>query len=400
MMMFANRLRLLLAVMIPGIAILFGLANSQPANAGTQARPALQQTNLLHNPGFEGQFSPWSGIGEIQMASGWSPTWIENPDNYPQWFRPEYKRAEAFFYPNRVRNGDSAQQYFTFHASHYAGMYQQVFDVTPGQSYKFTIWAQVWSSTQDNPNQSEQPANPNLQVGIDPTGLWQINGPTVIWSPVASMENHIDKWGAISVEAVAQNNVITVLVRTSPEFPNKHNDMYWDDATLFLSGPPQPTAPPPPPPTNTPGPPTSTPIPSETPIATNTSPATNTPPPSNTPEPSITPEPTPTSGPTNTPILVATDVLTEVPVTITTIVTVTAETTEEPTAEATEIASNPTEEVPSEDTPEPTPEIPTSEQDEDEGDNSNAIAAVSLVGLGVGLGLLAAGAITMLRRSR
>jgi hypothetical protein len=398
MKMFANRIRLLLFMAVISLITLFGMANGRSVTAESEAQPAQQQTNLLNNPGFEGSFSAWGGINEVQMAAGWTPTWREIPTNYPPWFRPEYKRAVASIYPNRVRNGDSAQQYFTFHASHFAGMYQQVFNVVPGQNYQFTIWAQVWSSTQDDPNSSFQPANPNLQVGIDPTGLWDINGSTVVWSPKADMYNHLDQWGGISVETVAQNNVITVLVRTSPEFPNKHNDMYWDDATLFAVGPPQPTAPPPPPPTNTPGPPTNTPIPSDTPAATNTPAVTNTPPPTNTSEPTAVPtetaEPSPTSGPTNTPIVVATEVV----VTETAAATETTEATEtaEPTEEATEIAANPTEE----NTPEPTQEIPTSEPDEGEGDNDDAIVAISLVGLGVGIGLLAAGAVTMLRRSR
>lgn len=375
------------------LVTLFGMANGRPVTAVSEAQPAQQQGNLLNNPGFEGAFNAWSGINEIQMAAGWTPWWIENPENYPQWFRPEYKRAMAVNFPGRVHNGESSQQYFTFHASHFAGMYQQVFNVVPGQSYRFTIWAQVWSSTQDDPNTSNQPANPHLRVGIDPTGLWDLNGSTVVWSPEADMYNHIDQWGAISVETVAQNNIITVMVRTNPEFPNKHNDMYWDDATLFLVGPPQPTAPPPPPPTDTPGPPTNTPLPSDTPAATNTLPP---PPPTNTAEPTAvptdTPEPSPTTGPTNTPILVATEVPTEIVVTATTAATVTAE----PTEKATEIAANPT----TENTPEPTQEIPTSESDEGEGDNNNAIVAVSLVGLGVGIGLLGAGAVSMLRRTR
>jgi hypothetical protein len=397
MKMFAKRIRLLPFLAVIALVIIFGMTHSRPVSAGSQALPA-QQSNLLNNPGFEGQYSAWNGINEIQMAPGWTPWWIENPGNYPQHFRPEYKQAVGSIYPNRVRSGEYAQQYFTFHASHYAGMYQQVFNVTPGQNYQFTIWVQVWTSTADDPNTSYQPANPHLQIGIDPTGLWDPNGSTVIWSPEAPMFNHIDQWGAVSVEAATQNDVLTVMVRTSPAFPNKHNDMYWDDATLFAVGPPEPTAPPPPPPTNTPGPPTNTPIPSDTPVATNIPAATNTPPPppppTNTPVPTDTAEPSPTPEPSNTPR--PTTVPTEIVVTVTVADTATAEPTEEPTEEATEIAANPTEE----NTPEPTAEFPTSESNEEEGDSSDAIVAISIVGFGVVIGLLAAGVITMLRRTR
>jgi hypothetical protein len=394
--MFAKRIRQLLLLVVLTFAVLVGLAQSQTAVANNQAQPAQQQTNLLVNPGFEGNYSAWSGINEVQMAAGWTPQWRELPENYPQWFRPEYKRAWVVNFPNRVRNGDSAQQYFTFHASHLAGMYQQVFNVTPGQSYKFTIWAQVWSSTSDDPNTSFQPANPNLQVGLDPTGLWQIDGGSVVWSPKAPMENHIDQWGAISVEAVAQNSTITVMVRTSPEFPNKHNDMYWDDATLFLSGPPQPPVPPPPPPTNTPGPPTNTPVPppptntpsvTDTPLPpppTNTPEATDTAVPTDTAEPSDTPEPTDTPIPTDTPA--PTDTATaEAPTE-----TATAEATEE----GTEVAAVPTVE---EGDGTAVNDNSTPDSDEESG-SSPLVTGAILIGLGVGIGLLAAGAVVLLRR--
>ena len=402
--MFTKRINQLLILAVLAFAMLISLAQSRPVIANNQAQPAQQQTNLLVNPGFEGNYSAWSGINEVQMASGWTPQWREVPDNYPQWFRPEYKRAWVVNFPARVRSGESAQQYFTFHASHFAGMYQQVFNVTPGQSYKFTIWAQVWSSTADDPNVSTQPANPHLQIGIDPTGLWQIDGGTVVWSPEAPMSNHIDKWGAISVEAVAQSDVITVMVRTSPEFPNKHNDMYWDDATLFLSGPPQPTVPPPPPPTNTPGPPTNTPVASNTPLPTNTPsvtdtplppPATNTPEatetavPTDTAEPTETPEPTDTPAPTDT--LAPTD--TAEPPTE----TATAEPTEEPEVEGTEIAAVPTAEE--EDSGETADNDNSTSNGDQEGDSNTLLIGAAILGLGVVIGLLAAGAVIFMRRA-
>ncbi|HUS93754.1 MAG TPA: hypothetical protein VMZ24_01100 [Patescibacteria group bacterium] len=112
---------------------------ASPAPAG----PPAQDENLIKNPDFEGKFQTWNSISEIQVAANWTPWWWDNTDHNPPYFRPEYKRAVAAFYPNRVLSGESAQQWFTFHASHVAGMYQQVFDTRPGQLYRFTIWAQV-----------------------------------------------------------------------------------------------------------------------------------------------------------------------------------------------------------------------------------------------------------------
>lgn len=258
-----------------------------------------QGGNLLQNPGFEGAFQAWSGIPEVQVAASWTPWWWEDPDHNPAYFRPEYKRALAAVFPRRVFSGESAQQWFTFHASHVAGMYQQVFNVTPGQRYRFSIWAQVWSSAEDNPYQSISPANPHLQIGIDPTGNWNPSGPTVIWSGEAPMSGVIDQWGLMAVEATAENTVITVFMRTNPDFANKHNDMYWDNAALEAVQPPQPTAPP----SSTPGPATNTPVPTATSAATATPAATNTPTTTATAteSPTAIPTPTATATPTVTP---------------------------------------------------------------------------------------------------
>lgn len=270
------RLQKIVFLTILILAPLIRSATFQPVHAS----PTNQQGNLLQNPGFEGNYKAWSSIAEIQVASKWTPWWWDNPGHEPAYFRPEYKRASASVFPKRVLSGDSAQQWFTFHASHLAGMYQQVFNVSPGQHYRFSIWAQVWSSLEDDPNISVLPANPHMQIGIDPTGNWDPGSQNIVWSPEASMSSVIDQWALLNVEATAQNNVVTVFMRTNPDFANKHNDMYWDQASLEAVGLPGPT---PLPPTETPGPPTAT------PQITNTILPTVTPIP---PQPSVTPTPT------------------------------------------------------------------------------------------------------------
>lgn len=282
------------------------------------AKPVQQNSpNLLRNPGFEGDFFAWAGVPEVQVAHEWTPWWIEDVDHNPRWHRPEWKRALKSQFPDRVLAGDSAQQYFTFYASHYAGMYQQVFDVTPGKTYRFSLWVQVWSSLEDNADTSVSPANPHFQIGIDPTGAalpgFARAPGTVLWSGEAPMNNHIDQWGLMTVEAVAQNSTITVYIRSSPEFANKHNDMYIDEASLIEVG-----APVAPPPTNTPPPATATSV-SVVPTATAV-PVTNTPVPqptaTHTATAASTETPTPTetlTPPTDTPEATATHTATAAP---------------------------------------------------------------------------------------
>ena len=219
------------------------------------------------------------------MAANWTPWWVENAGNSPIWAQPEYKPAERTFYPTRVYEGERAQQYFTFYKSHFGGFYQQVFGVTPGQTYRFTIWAQVWSSTEGVGDTSVNPANPRLHIGIDPTGAaWpgRVDGPppTVEWSAEAPMGCLIDNWCSLYLEVTAQNDVITVYTRSSPDFATIHNDIYFDAAHLSAVGAPQPTATNTAAPTDTPGPATDTPVPTATSDVTATStplPATDTP---------------------------------------------------------------------------------------------------------------------------
>ena len=211
------------------------------------ARPSeAQEENLLQNPGFEGEFFAWNGIGELQVAHGWTPWYLEDPNHDPIWARPEWKRAQKVFFPARVLSGDSSQQWFTFYKSHFGGMYQQVTGVVPGQTYRFSIWVQAWSSLEDQPHISNSPANPHFKIGIDPTGAahagWSNAPSTVVWSGDASMSNIIDKWGLLTIDVTAQNDVITVYMHSNPDFGNKHNDIYIDHAGLILVSDTPPTA--------------------------------------------------------------------------------------------------------------------------------------------------------------
>ena len=355
------------------------------------AGPTNQQGNLLQNPGFEGKYKAWSGLSEIQVASKWTPWWWDNPSHEPAYFRPEYKRASAANFPKRVLSGDSAQQWFTFHASHLAGMYQQVFNVTPGQNYRFSIWAQVWSSLEDDPNTSVLPANPHLQIGIDPTGNWDPGSPNIVWSPEASMSSVIDQWVLINVETTAQNDIVTVFMRTNPDFANKHNDMYWDQASLEVVGPPEPS---PLPPTDTPGPPTATPqvthtiLPTSTPIP---------PQPSDTPTPTIEPTATVTLRPTDTETATAfptpTVSVTPTPLPATVTSTPAATETEEPTptAQKTQVAViSPA-----------SPNEPTDDgQSTADTDDNQTLSLIALTGIGILIILTIALILYLFRQAR
>ena len=186
--------------------------------------------NLIYNGDFENEFHPWRGTGELHVADGWTPWWVEQTGDDPAWKnrRPEFKRATLNVDPGRIRKGESSQQYFSFWGTHVAGLWQQVV-VTPGAQLHFRAWGHAWSSEADAPRPSRNPTNVRMSIGVDPLGGTDPMGRSVIWS---GDQNAIDDWRQFTVEARASNDVITLFCRSAPEWPKKHQDVYWDEARL------------------------------------------------------------------------------------------------------------------------------------------------------------------------
>jgi len=235
--------------------------------APVQGAPSAQSGNLLRNAGFEEGFTE-RGAGEVVIATYWEPWWTPGSAEQTQkgtFFRPEYKPEDASVYSmRRVQSGNFSQKQFNTYSHHRAGIYQQVSGITPGSKLVFSAWAQVWSSGQDNPDRCDEFGNYRVWAGIDPTGGRSGDSGNIVWSQPAI---NCNQWVPVQVEAVAQAGTITVFLKGEPEYRVKHNDAYWDNASLVVQAPPTPT---PRPPTPTPRPPTSTPIPTATPIPTPT----------------------------------------------------------------------------------------------------------------------------------
>ncbi len=222
-------------------------------------------TNLLQNPGFDGDWWRKTHIGkeygEILAPMSWVAYWKEgggpmahDPDNTEGYGRPEMQGAGPFppyLDPPRSRTGKGSLKYFTFWRIHDAGVYQRVTGVTPGQKLRFSAWAHGWSSTQDDAHISDgagvgrnaffalegstsddSTRNMTFQVGIDPTGGTDPWASTVVWGKGAHIYNAFAQVPA--VEAVAQGPAVTVFLRSRCLWRFKHNDVYWDDAELTV----------------------------------------------------------------------------------------------------------------------------------------------------------------------
>ncbi len=221
---------------------------------------AAQGTNLLVNPGFEGQYSsyvpetpqeaadcPLGVCTTAQMPHGWKPWWIKERSTD---VNPEYKPAE---FSERVRSGSRASQYFSFWSTHKAGLRQTV-TVPENATVTFTVWGFAWMTESDDPGAgSDGRATPNMRVGIDPTGGSNPYSPSIVWS---GFQQARDVYALFSVEAQAQGTRVTVFTFSapdvnpdSPDYGFKHTDVYWDDASLTAGG----AAAPPPAPQTVPG---------------------------------------------------------------------------------------------------------------------------------------------------
>jgi hypothetical protein len=208
-----------------------------------------QGENLLVNPSFEGQYSsyvpetpqeladcPRNICTTAQVPQGWKPWWVKER---PTDVNPEYKPAETNVGAERIHSGSRAAQYFSFWSTHKAGLRQTV-TVPANAVLEFSIFGQAWISEEDNADVSDRSGTVNMQIGIDPTGGTNPYSPGVVWS---GYQQPYDAYVRFSVQAQAQGEQVTVFTFSapsvnpnSPEYGFKHNDIYWDDASLAVVG--------------------------------------------------------------------------------------------------------------------------------------------------------------------
>jgi len=256
------------------------------------AAPPAQEPgqNLLKNPGFEGIscnpasppgwcYDNWNRdtfngmpYGEIYTPQGWVTFWSEgtNPADGRPFGRPECKvipNQDPFLGPPaRVRSGNYAVQQFGFFRAIDSGLYQVVTGLSPHATVQASAYAHAWTCGDDEHGAyscSEQ-YQMLFQVGIDPNGGTNPWSPSVVWAGGYSYDEY-RMIGPVQAE-VGDAGTVTVFLRATAKWSLKHNDVYWDDASLVYTTPPAtPTNTPlPPPPTATPGP-SPTPLPTPTP---------------------------------------------------------------------------------------------------------------------------------------
>ena len=217
------------------------------------ARSAQAQSELLINPGFEEPFT--SQGGSVFVANGWqawylSPDGVTYPTRCPEPTEPTCKPYGIPSYrvsqpqdqrmPPHARSGNS-QQWGASYVVYVAGLYQTVGNITPGTRLRFSVFTQAFNCSDDRGcfggvgevGKSYEPGFNALRVGIDPTGGTNAFSTSIVWSAFA---NPLDAFVQQSVEAVAQSASVTVFISSAPDYPEKHLDIYVDDASLIAVG--------------------------------------------------------------------------------------------------------------------------------------------------------------------
>ena len=189
-------------------------------------------SNLLENGDFEGEFIELEGAEPRNVAVGWTPWHITRAESSPSFANhdPNYD-AET----DRIRLDEegSAQKYFTLFATHQGGIYQEVDSVTSGTTYRFSLYAHVWSSSFEDADVSEDPGAVVVRVGIDPDGGTDGASEDILWSTAAAF--FYDAYRQYAVIATAESSTITVFVESTVGEPRANNYIYLDDAVLEVA---------------------------------------------------------------------------------------------------------------------------------------------------------------------
>jgi len=195
---------------------------------------------MLRNGSFEGEYVRHGGT--VLVAEGWTPFWsLGNPPaevGQGPCAMPEYKPLDATIDARRVVHGERAQCWFLNWKVMDAGVYQVV-PALEEEWYQFSVSAQAWCDSGNNPSVSQ--GEMYLALGIDPYGRRSPFEMGVLWSPwhwVGPMHERME-----SPLVQARENQVTVLIRAWNKWKLRHNDIYVDHALLEVGLPWEPPTP-------------------------------------------------------------------------------------------------------------------------------------------------------------
>lgn len=191
------------------------------------------QANLLKNPSFEEGFT--GGV-----ANQWAKWTISDANATPQnncgRKEPTFQQMTSATDPKRVKDGSNSQQILTPVQDpgfgFYGGLQQTISGLTAGKTYRFSVFAHAWSSTKDNPAISEGTGPAYFEVGIGQGSTYAAD-PGIKRSGIKDIK---DGYQQLTIDAVATGNTITVFTYANPSACSKHNEAFFDAASLTEVG--------------------------------------------------------------------------------------------------------------------------------------------------------------------
>ncbi len=219
---------LLMALAVMVAALLPLTVSASPAES-----PLQQQTNLLKNASFEEGFT--GGV-----ANSWAKWTISDAAATAQTNcgrkEPTFQQITSSADARRVKDGANAQQILTPVQDpgfgFYGGLQQTVTGLTAGKTYRFGVWAHAWSSVKDNSTLSEGTGPAYFEVGIG-QGATSAADPGIKRSGIKDIK---DNYVQLSLDVAATGNTITVFTYANPSACSKHNEAFFDAASLAEVG--------------------------------------------------------------------------------------------------------------------------------------------------------------------
>ncbi|MEL6149782.1 MAG: LysM peptidoglycan-binding domain-containing protein, partial [Chloroflexota bacterium] len=176
-------------------------------------------------------FTDESGDPPRAVANGWDAWNVQRSADEPDFqnTQPEYFETVR---ADRIRNGNNAQRYESFFATHTGGVFQVVPNVQIDSIVTFGAYVYVWSSSLNDEDASNDDGDVFVDVGIDPTGGTDGTSEDIVWSQASEQ---YDAYNLYTISAPAEASTISVWVRSRVGFPVQ-TQIFVDDAFLTIEG--------------------------------------------------------------------------------------------------------------------------------------------------------------------
>ena len=183
--------------------------------------------NLLLNGSLEDPFVPYRGDEKLTTAAAWMPWWVPQRATDPSWMNqlPRFSAAEIDDRPAQLVSSPMG--------THTAGILQQV-PAVRGDRYE--LLADVLARSSESLEALLEPSDPDVQIGVDPSGGLDATSPLVRWS---DRQQPLGRWETMRLAVQAQSSILTIFLRSAPQRPKRMQEVYWRSVTLRPLGRPR-----------------------------------------------------------------------------------------------------------------------------------------------------------------